>query len=53
MIDPSKNTPVTVENGYYQYRIWVSFDAATSASVELIGVMVETGHQTYLPVLKR
>jgi hypothetical protein len=53
MIDPIQNRWVTVDNRYYQYRVWVSFDVATSAIVELFAVVVETGHQMFLPVVRR
>jgi hypothetical protein len=51
MIDPTKNGPVVVDNGYYQYRVLVNFDVATDANVKLVAVVVETGHQLFLPVL--
>ena len=53
MIDPTHNAPVTVENGYFQYRIGVYFNVSTDASVALVGVVVETGYQTFLPTLRR
>jgi len=40
-----------VDNSVFQYRLWVSFQSATTSSLRLYGAKVTVGYPFFLPVV--
>ncbi len=53
IISPRINSPVLVDNQLNQYVLYVYFGESNGPGVKLVGAVVETGYQVFVPAVRR